>query len=73
MNPLHPKKLLLSKWTSVLPKNKEKHFLVIKVIEPENLLEVPEWVELEAVMTKSNYRILWRELQNSDVWLQGWK
>ena len=34
-NPIHPKKLLLSKWTAVMPENKEKHFMVIKVIEPE--------------------------------------
>ena len=32
---LNPKKLLLSKWTAVTPTSKEKHFVVIKVIEPE--------------------------------------
>ncbi|MFM6921870.1 MAG: TIGR02450 family Trp-rich protein, partial [Polynucleobacter victoriensis] len=34
-NSIHPKKLLLTKWTAVHPINKEKHFLVVKVIEPE--------------------------------------
>jgi hypothetical protein len=31
-NALSPKKLLHSKWTAVEPRNKEKHFLVTKVI-----------------------------------------
>ena len=35
MNALHPKKLLLTKWTAVKPIAKNKHFLVSKVIEPE--------------------------------------
>ena len=32
---LNPKKLLLSKWTAVTPHDKEKHFIVTGVIEPE--------------------------------------
>ena len=32
---LNPKKLLLSKWTTVTPHDKEKHFIVTGVIEPE--------------------------------------
>ena len=35
MNPLHPNKLLLTKWTAVKPVAKEKHFLVVKLILPE--------------------------------------
>jgi hypothetical protein len=40
MNPVHPKKLLLTKWTAVRPVARQKHFVVTKVIEPE-ALEVP--------------------------------
>ena len=40
MNPVHPKKLLLTKWTAVQPVARQKHFVVTKVIEPE-ALEVP--------------------------------
>jgi hypothetical protein len=35
MNPLTPKKLLLTKWTAVKPVAKQKHFLVSRVIQPE--------------------------------------
>ena len=35
MNPLNPKKLLLTKWTAVKPVAKQKHFLISRVIEPE--------------------------------------
>ena len=40
MNPVHPKKLLLTKWTAVQPVARQKHFVVTKVIEPE-MLERP--------------------------------
>lgn len=70
---LNPKKLLLSKWTAVYPQNKEKHFIVTKLIEPE-LPDMPlEQVELEAVYTQRSYIVPWRELTQLDRWLQGWK
>jgi tryptophan-rich hypothetical protein len=72
MNKVSPKKLLLTKWTAVQPLRKEKHFLVATVVEPEPPEAPLEWVELEAVFSKSRHRIAWRELQNSDVWRQGW-
>jgi hypothetical protein len=31
---LSPKKLLLSKWTAVTPRDREKHFLVVRVVPP---------------------------------------
>ena len=33
-NPLSANKLLHSKWTATAPVDKEKHFMVIKVVEP---------------------------------------
>ena len=73
LNPLSPKKLLLSKWTAVHPTHKEKHFLVSKVILPE-LPDAPiEFVELEAVINGKTRQVAWRDLSNSEVWLQGWK
>ena len=72
LNPLSPKKLLLSKWTAVHPVNKRKHFLVSKVILPELPEEAIEFVELEAVFDKAVQTILWRNLKNPQIWLQGW-
>ena len=69
---LSPKKLLLSKWTAVQPINKQKHFLVSKVIPPEPPSEKIELVELEAVFDKKVSLIPWRDLTNSELWLQGW-
>jgi tryptophan-rich hypothetical protein len=31
MNSINPKKLLNSKWTAVMPTNKEKHFIVTEI------------------------------------------
>ncbi|HYN60793.1 MAG TPA: TIGR02450 family Trp-rich protein [Rubrivivax sp.] len=72
MNAVHPKKLLLSKWTAVLPVGRQKHFLVSKVIEPEVPEGKLEWVEIEAVHSGRARRIGWRELRDSAVWRQGW-
>jgi len=71
-NPLSPKKLLLSKWTAVKPIQKRKHFLVSKVILPELPEEAIEFIELEAVFDKSSQVISWRELKDTELWLQGW-
>ena len=48
-NLLSPKKFLLSKWTAVQPLNREKHFVVVRVIEPEPPAMRIEQIELEAV------------------------
>ena len=49
MNPLNPKKLLLTKWTAVKPVAKQKHFLVSRVIQPDDPTASIELVEIEAV------------------------
>ena len=72
MNALHPKKLLLTKWTAVKPIDKNKHFLVSKVIEPELPGVAIEWIELEAVYSKSQIRLAWRDLRDASQWKQGW-
>lgn len=80
MNPVHPKKLLLTKWTAVQPVARQKHFVVTKVIEPE-AAEGPmaaaktqriEWIEIEAVYSGKARRIAWRDLRDTSQWRQGW-
>jgi tryptophan-rich hypothetical protein len=72
MNLLNPKKLLLTKWTAVKPVAKQKHFLISRVIEPEQLTDPIERVEIEAVFSKAVQEISWRDLQDDRVWRQGW-
>ena len=72
MNPLNPKKLLLTKWTAVKPIDKQKHFLVSRVIQPELPTDPIEMVEIEAVFSKAVREIGWRDLQDEKVWRQGW-
>ena len=71
-NPLGPKKLLLTKWTAVTPRNREKHFVVLRVIEPEPPSIRVEQVELEAVQSRQVYLLQWRELTDATLWRQGW-
>jgi len=71
MNKLHPKKLLHSKWTSVSPENKEKHFLITEVeFNEEGDVEL---CIIEAIMSKRSMQIDWQGLKDKAVWLQGWK
>jgi tryptophan-rich hypothetical protein len=72
MNPLNPKKLMLTKWTAVKPSAKQKHFLVSRVIEPESPTDPVVSVEIEAVFSKATQVIAWRELQDQSAWRQGW-
>ena len=71
-NMLSPKKLLLTKWTAVTPRNREKHFVVLRVIELEPPSIRVEQVELEAVHSKQVYVLHWRELTDATLWRQGW-
>lgn len=64
------KKLLNSKWTAVLPKNKEKHFIISRVKYDDNGLVT--LCEIEAVYTKRCQLIDWRDLQDQTKWKVGW-
>ena len=72
MNPLNPKKLLLTKWTAVTPQAKQKHFLVSRVIQPDLPTDPIDSVEIESVFSKATQVIPWRELQDDNLWRQGW-
>ena len=71
-NQINPKKLLLSKWTAVNPQEKERHFLVTKVIDPEQRKHLIEFVVIEAVLTKRSFTMRWEELTDATKWAQGW-
>ena len=70
---LNAKKLLLTKWTAAKPQNKEKHFIVIRLIEPEVPEAQIEQIELEATYSQRRFTLPWRELKDETKWLQGWK
>ena len=71
-NAVSPKKLLHTKWTAVEPRNKEKHFIVTKVIEPEPPGATVVSVEIEAVHSKRARIIEWQELTDATLWRRGW-
>lgn len=71
MNIINPKKLLNSKWTAVVPSNKEKHFLVIEVEFDEEDAVIS--CAMEAVMSKRIFAINWHDLKENANWVQGWK
>ena len=71
MNKVNPKKLKNSKWTAAKPINKEKHFVVVDVEFDEDFTVV--LCVIEAVMTKRQISISWRELNDANRWLTGWQ
>jgi tryptophan-rich hypothetical protein len=72
VNFVHPKKLLHGKWTAVKPEGKDKHFIVTRVLLPDDQAAPVEWIEIEAVMSRALRRIAWRELKDGARWRQGW-
>ena len=70
---IQPAKLMLSKWTAVSPQNREKHFLVTRVIVPEIPGAPIEWVDLEAVHSGRTQRLPWRALTDPAHWIRGWQ
>lgn len=70
--PLNPKQLRLSKWTAVQPVNREKHFIVTRIIEPETPGEPVIDVELQAVHSGRVQVLAWRQLADETVWRRGW-
>lgn len=55
-----------------MPQNKEKHFIVTKLILTNAPLQPIEFIELEAVHSKRSQLIAWQLLNDEKVWLQGW-
>jgi len=67
------KKLLMSKWTAVIPEHQEKHFIVIQVYDPIGQSPLPEgYIEIESVCSKRTQIMHWTELKNTTTWIQGW-
>jgi len=71
MNRINPQKLLLSKWTSKRPRNGEKHFMVISLLRDEQDRVIA--CDMEAVTSRRGFRIDWRDLNDSENWLFGWR
>lgn len=69
---VNPKKLLNSKWTAMKAINKEKHFIVTKLVPPEIEGQAVALIELQAVYSKRTQIIAWQQLNDKSVWLQGW-
>lgn len=60
----NPKKLLHSKWTAVTPANKEKHFMVTKLMletaqTEQTSIEIMHFVMIEAIHSKRTQTIQW--------------
>jgi len=71
MNRINPEKLLLSKWTTLKPVNKERHFIVTRLLRSEDEKVIA--CELEAVINKNSVEIDWQQLKDSSNWVLGWK
>lgn len=72
MRQINYKKLLNSKWTSLKPISKEKHFTIIKVYKNIDDQQQIDSITIEAILTKRVFKISPKELNNVDVWAEGW-
>jgi tryptophan-rich hypothetical protein len=66
------KKLIKSKWTAVTPSNKEKCFIVVKILIAELATYPAELIQIEAIHTKRIQVLAWQKLNDEFIWQQGW-
>ena len=71
LNRISPKKLLHSKWTAVRPVRREKHFVVIKVRRDD--AGIVTSCVLEAVHSRRETELDWRDLKDAERWRVGWR
>lgn len=71
MNTINPNKLHHSKWTAVIPQNREKHFIVTQLLRNDE--EMVEHVVLEAVYSHREITLAWQALKDDTTWKMGWK
>jgi len=71
MHTINPSKLHHSKWTAAQPSNKEKHFIVTKLLrdEEENVVEVV----IEAIYSQRELILPWQNLKDESEWKLGWQ
>lgn len=65
-------KLLHSKWSAVRVRDREKHFVVTRVVKARSVPDAGPRVELEAITSKRRFEIPADELADSDSWTRGW-
>lgn len=73
VNKFNPKKLLNSKWTALNPQNKERHFIVVKLLEDPQIEGKIIACILQSVMHKNDYEMPCEGLKDALTWAQGWK
>ncbi|MDZ4726087.1 MAG: TIGR02450 family Trp-rich protein [Leptospira sp.] len=71
-NQINPRKLLLSKWTSVIVLEKEKHFIITRLLPTNDASDKLDFVEMEAILTNSLKTIPIQDLKEKSKWLPGW-
>lgn len=68
-NQINPAKLMLSKWTSLTPTNRECHFLITGVVSEKPGHQV---YKIESVLTGNSYHVKISDLKNASLWKMGW-
>ena len=70
MNRLNHKKLLHSKWTAIHPQNKEKHFVLTRIVKDKTGFIIH--VEMQSILSKKRRMILRSALEDDNQWHIGW-
>jgi tryptophan-rich hypothetical protein len=71
-NVIHPKKLLGSSWTATLPKERDKHFIIVAVVKRSVAGQKDRSVRLRAVLSGRERLVGACELADHTQWKQGW-
>ena len=65
-------RLLGSKWTARSPVDRDKHFVVTRLIKGREASNAVESVELEALISRRRRVVSRQELDDEERWQAGW-
>ena len=69
---MSPKNLLDSKWTAAVPRERDKHFVLVRIIPSESTSSSGASVELQSLISKRRMIVPQSELTDPERWRQGW-
>ena len=66
------KHLVDSKWTALQPIDRDKHFMVTRLLQASGVEGEVPLVELQAILSKRRVRVPRSELSDETRWKPGW-
>ena len=62
-----------SKWTALAPRERDKHFVAVRIFRAEAKPNAPQFAELQAIISKRSRNVPVQQLEDATQWARGWR